>query len=83
MHLEKLDDAFRRASWKKNQGLAFPCMLFRKGKPELQEAENECQTKQREMRDAITRLKRRSNSLSIKGKISDHALFQENPYQLS
>ena len=40
MHLEKLDDAFRRASWKKNQGLAFACMLFRKGKPELQEAEN-------------------------------------------
>jgi hypothetical protein len=42
-----------------------------------------CQAKQREMRDAITRLKRRSNSLSIKEKISDHALFQENPYQLS
>jgi hypothetical protein len=71
MQLEQFDDAFRRA-WvtlsRKNQGPVFPCMIFHRGKPELHDAEKECQVKQQEMLNAIICLKRSSNSLSIKHK---------------
>jgi len=56
MHPERTDDALHQAcvtSWKKNQILAFQCLLFRRETPELlQQAEKEGQVKQRELRNA-------------------------------
>jgi hypothetical protein len=69
MQSEKFDDAFRRAwvtSSKKNQVLAFPCMLFRRGKPELQEAEKEGQITQRKCAMNQAHLKCGRHGLSIK-----------------